>query len=189
MTQDALLPQLPKLAIETANRSADSCDLEKVFAENVDYVWNTLRRLGAPLSDVEDLTHDTFVAVFRAWDDYDPSRPLKPWLFVFALRVASDYRRRARHRFEIKQEREGVDSGPSAVELLLQKERVAMAHEALEAIAIGRRTVFILHELDGCTVPDIAAALEIPLATAYSRLRLAREDFAAGLKRLSLRAR
>jgi DNA-directed RNA polymerase specialized sigma24 family protein len=33
-------------------------------------------------------------------------------------------------------------------------------------------------------VPDIAAALSIPLNTAYSRLRLARADVAACLKRL-----
>jgi RNA polymerase sigma-70 factor (ECF subfamily) len=33
-------------------------------------------------------------------------------------------------------------------------------------------------------VPQIAAALAIPVPTAYSRLRLAREDVAAAIKRL-----
>jgi RNA polymerase sigma-70 factor (ECF subfamily) len=43
-----------------------------------------------------------------------------------------------------------------------------------------------MHDLEGQTVPEIAAALGVPVATAYSRLRLAREDVAAALKRLRL---
>ena len=189
MTQEATLPQLPELTREAAKTQAQACDAAQVFAEHADYVWNTLRRLGAPPAELEDMTHDTFLAVFRAWDDYDPTRPLRPWLFVFALRVVSGYRRRARHRFEVAEAREASDSAPNAVELLLQKERLAWAHEALQDVALSRRSVFILHELDGCSIPEVAAALAIPVATAYSRLRLAREDFAASIKRRAARAR
>lgn len=191
MTQDATLPTpaLPERQAEAAPSQELALDAARVFAEHGDYVWNTLRRLGAPRSDLEDLTHDTFLAVFRAWDDFDPARPMRPWLFVFALRIASDHRRRARHRLEVGPEQESADSSPNAVELLLRKEREALAHEALQAVVLSRRAVFILHELDGCTVPEIALTLEIPVATAYSRLRLAREDFAAGVRRLTLRSR
>lgn len=162
----------------------------RVFAEHGDYVWNALRRLGAPPADLEDLTHDTFVAVFRQWHAYDPERPLRPWLFGFALRVASDYRRLARHRLELSGEAPDVaDQEPNAVERLVQKERETLAHAALQAVELSRRGVFILHELDGATLPEIAAALAIPIGTASSRLRLAREDFAAAVKRLALRRR
>lgn len=161
-----------------------------LFAEQCDYVWNALRRLGVARDDLEDLTHDTFVAVFRQWQGYDPARPLRPWLFGFALRVASDHRRLARHRLEVPGDgSEPADLAPGAVELLLQREREALAQQALQCIELGRRAVFILHELDGATLPEIAAALDLPLGTAKSRLRLAREDFQSGVKRLSLRAR
>jgi RNA polymerase sigma-70 factor, ECF subfamily len=161
-----------------------------LFAEHCDYVWNALRRLGIAHDDLEDLTHDTFVAVFRQWHGYDPGRPLRPWLFGFALRVASDHRRLARHRLEVPADGpEPADLAPGAVELLLQREREALAQQALQSIELGRRAVFILHELDGATLPEIAAALDLPLGTATSRLRLAREDFQTGVKRLCLRAR
>jgi RNA polymerase sigma-70 factor (ECF subfamily) len=78
---------------------------------------------------------------------------------------------------------------PSAVEQLLQKEREALAHAALQAVELSRRAVFILYELDGSTLPEIAAALAIPLGTASSRLRLARQDFEAAVKRLALQMR
>jgi RNA polymerase sigma-70 factor (ECF subfamily) len=35
-------------------------------------------------------------------------------------------------------------------------------------------------------IPEVALALEIPLNTAYSRLRLARNEFAIAAKRLRL---
>lgn len=161
-----------------------------VFAEYCDYVWNALRRLGVARRDLEDVTHDVFVAVFRQWQSYDPARPIRPWLFGFALRVASDHRRLARHRYEVEPPAtEPRDDGPDAAELLLRKEREALAHAAMSSIEVSRRAVFILHDLDGSTVPEIAEVLGIPVATAYSRLRLAREDFSAAVKRLTLRAR
>jgi RNA polymerase sigma-70 factor (ECF subfamily) len=161
----------------------------ELFATHGTYVWNALRRLGVRREDLEDLTHDTFVAVYKQWATFDATRPVRPWLFGFALRVASDHRRLARHRLEVSApDHEPHDESPDASEMLLQKEREELAHAALAAIELSRKAVFILHELDGSTIPEIAAALEIPVATAYSRLRLAREDFAAAVKRLSLRA-
>jgi RNA polymerase sigma-70 factor (ECF subfamily) len=162
----------------------------ELFSEHCDYVWNALRRLGVRHEDLEDVTHDTFVAVYKQWSNYDANRPIRPWLFGFALRVASDHRRLARYRHEVAAPAdEPRDDSPDAADLLLQKERESLAHAALSAIEVSRRAVFILHELDGSTVPEIAAVLEIPVPTAYSRLRLAREDFAAAVKRLTLRAR
>jgi RNA polymerase sigma-70 factor (ECF subfamily) len=191
MTPDlSLLPDT--LATEAQERGQDleRQDAAALFAEHCDYVWNTLRRLGVAHDDLEDLSHDTFVAVFRQWHSYDQARPLRPWLFGFALRVASDHRRRARHRLEVAGDgHEPADQAPGAVELLLQREREALAQQALQGIELARRAVFILHELDGSTLPEIAAALEIPLGTATSRLRLAREDFASSVKRLRLAAR
>jgi DNA-directed RNA polymerase specialized sigma24 family protein len=41
-----------------------------------------------------------------------------------------------------------------------------------------------MHELDDVPVPEVAAVLSIPLFTAYSRLRKARRELQAGLRRL-----
>jgi len=191
MTHDAIVldQELPGPSVADPPLEAAVPDPAQVFDEHGNYIWNTLRRLGVARADLEDLTHDTFVAVFRSWDKYDTTRPLRPWLFVFALGVASDYRRRARHRLEVSATEEPLDDAPSAVELLLLKERQVLAQEALRNVPLNLRALLILHELDGSTVPEIAAALEIPVATAYSRLRLARESFARAARRLILRLR
>jgi RNA polymerase sigma-70 factor (ECF subfamily) len=46
------------------------------------------------------------------------------------------------------------------------------------------RTVFVLFELEGLPVKDIAEIEELPIGTASSRLRRAREEFAAIAKRV-----
>jgi RNA polymerase sigma-70 factor (ECF subfamily) len=48
--------------------------------------------------------------------------------------------------------------------------------------------VFTLFELEGMTGDDVAEVLGIPLGTAYSRLRLARESFRKAVRLLSVQA-
>ena len=59
--------------------------------------------------------------------------------------------------------------------------------EALESLDLDRRAVFILHEIDGQPIPEVALALGTPLNTAYSRLRLGRKEFAEAIQRLQAR--
>lgn len=51
-----------------------------------------------------------------------------------------------------------------------------------------QRAVFTLFELEGMTGDDVAEVLGIPLGTAYSRLRLARESFRKAVRLLSVQA-
>jgi RNA polymerase sigma-70 factor (ECF subfamily) len=163
---------------------------EALFDQHARYVWTTLRRLGARPTELEDLTHDVFLQVFRHLADFDFERPVKPWLFGFALRVASQDKRLVRRRPEVAHDLGDVrDAVPSALDELLTEERRALARAALNELELNRRAVFILHEIDGCTIPSIAEGLAIPLATAYSRLRLARADFEKAARRLRARQR
>ncbi len=59
-----------------------------------------------------------------------------------------------------------------------------MVLRALESIEIERRAVFILFEFDECPMKQITETLRIPLFTGYSRLRLARAEFTAAVRRL-----
>ena len=144
----------------------------------------TLRRLGVTERDVEDMAHEVFAAVHHELPKYDRARPIRPWLFAFCFRIASHYRRK--HRRETLQDAASDVRDPSdAPDALLDQQRKRrLVLLALDEIELDRRAVFVLHELDGFTCQAIADSLEIPLGTVYSRLRLAREDFSAKLRRL-----
>jgi RNA polymerase sigma-70 factor (ECF subfamily) len=162
-------------------------DLQGLFTMHAPYVWNTLRRLGVSSPDLEDLTHDVFIQVQRHLADYDASRPVRPWLFGFTFRIASQYRRRAHRHHEtpgLGGTTDAVDPAalPDARFAAEQDRRLVL--DALEAIDLDRRAVFVLYEIDGVPMDEIARLLAIPVNTAYSRLRVARAEFAAAVKRL-----
>jgi RNA polymerase sigma-70 factor (ECF subfamily) len=160
-------------------------DFRQLFDSELEYVWHTLRRLGVREHDLEDVTHDVFMAVHKKLDTFDGSRPMRPWLFGFAYRFAADYRKLARHRREVLVlAPEAPDPAPSAFDRADFGQTLEIARRALETLDLDRCAVFVLHELDECPMPEVAAALGIPLNTAYSRLRLAREDLAAAIRRL-----
>lgn len=150
-----------------------------VYRAEVSYVWKSLKRLGVPTADLDDLTQEVFVTAFQRFDTYDSRRPLRPWLFGIAFRVASALRQRASTRREVGgvAPTEPLDSGPTplqVVENLQKRERVL---RALDTLRLERKAVFILADIEGQSVPEVAEALSVPLNTAYTRLRAARADF------------
>ncbi len=147
-------------------------DLSRVYEQHLQYVWRLLTRFGVPSRDREDVAHDTFVVVHRKLSTFDPSRPLKPWLAGITFRVAVAYKRR-KMQSEVPSELPDIqhpDQAGKSTELRQQAQRL------LEQIPIERRAVFVLHELEGLTAPEISDAIGVPLNTVYSRLRLARKD-------------
>lgn len=179
-------PNRPVLrSVNGAATDASGVDFAALFAEHFGYVWQTLRRLGIPVRDLDDVTHDVFLKVYRQLGQFESPRALRPWLFGFAFRVAADYRRLSRNRCELLEPTdEPHDTAPSAMERMVFSERLERALGVLQGIELERRAVFILHELDECTMPEVAEALGINVNTAYSRLRLAREDFKRAARRL-----
>ena len=114
---------------------------------------------------------------------------LAAWLFAFAFRVASVTRRRAYRRRETSGDPDlSENPGPLPDEGLVREERRRLILAALQGIALERRAVFVLYELDETPMADIATALGIPVNTAYSRLRAARVEFAAAVRRLEAKA-
>jgi RNA polymerase sigma-70 factor (ECF subfamily) len=167
-----------------------AADFTAIFTEHFDYVWSTLRRLGVRERDLPDITHDLFLAVHRHLHEYDPGKPVRPWLFAFAIRTATDYRRLARHRLDLVEDMEKiglVDRGSLPEERASAREELDQVARALDALSWDRRVLFVLHEIDGVSVPEAAALLGIPVNTAASRLRLARDDFATAIRRAARR--
>jgi RNA polymerase sigma-70 factor (ECF subfamily) len=162
-------------------------DLSAVFDEHFDYIWATLRRLGVRDADREDLVHEVFLKVHARLHDYDASRPLRPWLFGFAYRVAVHYHRLARHRIEVpgRPDDTAAASVPADEAIAALEERQLLL-SALHAIDFEHRVVLVMHDIDEVPTTAIARVLEIPLNTVYSRLRVGRKQLANAVTKLGI---
>src|SRR5436190_21588125 len=69
----------------------------EAYRQEIAYVFLALRWLGARPEEIEDLAQEVFIALRRSWSNYDPSRPLRPYLFGVAFRVVPMQRRTRRH--------------------------------------------------------------------------------------------
>lgn len=159
-------------------------EFRAIYESEVAYVCSWLARLGVAPGDVEDLAHDVFVTFYRRFDDYDRTRPVRPWICGILFRAASDYRRSARSRKETLTPEVELHAAPlSSDATLLAREEVSLVEKALNALPIEDRIVFGMHEIDGMSIPEIARALEINVNTLYSRVRVIRGEFLAAYRR------
>ncbi len=159
--------------------------LRAIFLDEFEYVCRVHRRLGVAERDLEDAAQETFLALHAKLDTYDPTRPIRPWLFAFAFRVAANHRRKHRPEPLDDPDRLALHSD-TPEEQAATREATTLAMRALERMNADRREVFVMHDLEGFGAPQIAEMLSIELNTVYSRLRTAREEFERAAARVTL---
>src|SRR4029450_13456584 len=136
-------------------------DLARIYVEHRQFVRSVLRGRGVPTRDLDDLGHDVFLIVQGRIANRDPAHTPRPYLYVLATRVASNYRRRARIW---REELPGDLPDEPLPETNASAEDEFNAHEAREQLLcrISRlrpklRAVVIAHELEGRPMPEVAA--------------------------------
>lgn len=163
---------------------AESLSFEDVYETYFNPIWRYLSRCGIAHRHLEDIAHDVFVVVLRRLPDFDPNRPIKPWLYGIAFRVASEHIRRKGNHEALDATLDPPDTRSNIDETLCEQETRALVWRALAKLDPERRQVFVLHEIEEIAAPAIAEIVGIPLNTVYSRLRVARQRFAQTIRAL-----
>ncbi|HEV3192068.1 MAG TPA: sigma-70 family RNA polymerase sigma factor [Polyangiaceae bacterium] len=161
-----------------------------IYESYFSFVWRSARRLGVHESQVDDVVQEIFVVVHRQLVEFEGRSSIKTWLFGITLNVVRAYRRTLRTRpphaptAASRIDPESLtDATGGPHEAALKAEAARLVDRILDGLDDDKRAVFILSELEQLGAPEIASALEIPVNTVYSRLRLARQEFAAAAAR------
>jgi RNA polymerase sigma-70 factor (ECF subfamily) len=157
-----------------------------LYERHFDFVWRTLRHLGVREADLADACQEVFMIVYRRYPSFDAQAKVTTWLFQICFNKARERRRSAHARREVLGEA-ALDQarGPSdPFSELERQDKLVLFEAALDSMELEQRAAFILFEVEGMSGPEVAEALAVPLGTAYSRLRLAREAFQAALTRV-----
>ena len=156
----------------------DRARLREAFVHHYAGVWRFLRRLGVVADRVDDAAQQVFLVAVEALPRIVPGCE-RAFLYGTAVRVAHGIRRRNPREVGGLDVELGSSPLPSPDELADQKRARELLDHLLEHVEADARAVFVLFEIEGFTVPEIAALLAIPLGTAASRLRRSREQFQA----------
>jgi len=168
--------------------SGERRDLRALFEAHYASIWRLLRRLGVRPAQVDDAAQEVFWVAARRLADIEPGRE-HAFLYGVALRVAAGEARRQANRAHIASVPElppVADDRASPEAEVAQREARALLDEALDRLPTDLRAVLVLCELEGLELRQIAEIEGIPVGTASSRLRRAREEFSAIAKRIRL---
>ena len=149
------------------------------FDEHFDNLWRLVARLGVPRHSVDDVVQDVFITASRRHADIRAGQERR-FLIGTAVRVSANYRTRACVRHEVAQGdwlEQVCSSTPNAEQLLIEKRAREQLEQALDCLPEQQRSVFVLYELEGFSVAEIAELLDVPSGTAASRLGRARARF------------
>ena len=154
-------------------------DTTSLFREHAPYVWRALRRMGVRESDIEDVCQEVFVVVHKRLADFEGRSSARTWIYGIAMRIASDYRKRASHVREVATETPPDElSRDDPHDALAARQARATLDRLLDQLDDDKRAVFVLYEIEELPMNEVALAVGCPLQTAYSRLHAARSKMA-----------
>jgi len=170
-------------------RRGDADAFEAVARMYAPRLFRFAIRLTGRREDAEDLVQETLVRALPALKRFEGRARLSTYL-TRALSNLWKNRLRARSRSRLVDwfraprhgEEEGtrevlaVDSAPSPLERLEQKDRAAEVRRCVAQIEPHRRLTLLLREVEEHSYEEIAEMTGVPVGTVRSRLARARED-------------
>jgi RNA polymerase sigma-70 factor, ECF subfamily len=145
---------------------------EMIYRRYVRLVATTAQRLLRDASDVDDVVHETFLIAFEKIERLIDADALRGWLVRIAVsRVHRRFRWRRFVAFlggdDPTALLEDQVSGEASPE---QRAELALLDRALGKLPLKLRTPWVLRNVVGCALEEVAAACECSLATVKRRI-------------------
>lgn len=141
----------------------------ELYDTHVDRVYRLVYRLAGEDELARDFTQLTFIRAFERIAEFRHDSSLSTWLHTIGVSVALNGLRtvkKNRLRNVSLDDARGVRASQNTSEPDLKARLVA----AIDALSEKYRTVFLMHDVEGFTHDEIAAALGIPVGTSKTRL-------------------
>ena len=159
------------LAAVAAGQRAATADFVRALLPRV---RNLVRYLLSGDQDVDDVAQEALVAVLRGFGSYRGTGRLEAWVDRVVVRETFGWLRRRRsetRRIAPEVDVTVTEDPRRLTDEYLQRRQVA---GLLDALPADQRHVLVLHYVLGMSVPEISQAVEAPVETVRSRLRLGR---------------
>lgn len=166
-------------------RAGEAGAFAELFRRHRHDVTRLVHRMLGQNPDLEDVVQEVFFQVHRSLKDFRGQSRFSTWLYRVTVNVVLMYRRAAKARPVLVEEvdAEGPrDSGALPDEQAARAARARAFHRILDALSEKKRTVFVLHEIEGLAPLEIAKIVDSPVLTVRTRLFYARREIAELLR-------
>jgi RNA polymerase sigma-70 factor, ECF subfamily len=177
-----MLPANPLARPNVSAVTGTNYVFDEVYRAHFAFVWRCLQGLGVAAQHLDDVAQDVFVIVHRRLSDFRGDSSLRTWLYAIVRNLAANHRRRLRRQpLPDTLAAEPPSPAPGPHELAADRETLDFVQTYLATLDDSRRELFVLILLEELPVTEVAEILQIPLNTAYTRLRSVRLEFERAL--------
>lgn len=150
-------------------------EILRLYAEKI---YNLALHFTGCRTEADDVTQEIFLRLYRNLRLYRGDVPLGAWALRLSRNVCIDHYRRSRREGRWSQVSEEIlavmpaEDDPHAE--ATHREQLATVYRALAEMNEDTALVIVLRDLQGQTLEDVAAQLELPMGTVKSRLHRGR---------------
>jgi len=163
---------------------------KRAFAELVDRYRNQVAALAYKMvgdyDEAADVTQNVFVKTSQNIWRYDDSKRFYTWLYRITVNASIDYmRKHRRHRHEpLENAYDTAENHRDNPENRFRTNQLReFIEEAAERLNGKQKSAFVLRDLEGCHIDDVANIMDMPEATVRWYLHRARQKIKKDLMR------
>ena len=168
----------PEQALIDGLRAGENAAFRELFRTYSDEIFRLGRQFVHSDAEADEVVQEVFISAFRYIDRFRGHARLKTWLYRITVNRALKRRRWWRRRREVPEEpvSHRFEKGISPAERAGARQELAIVERCLEQLEIRKRTVLILHEIEGLDTRRIAEVMQCPRSTVLTRLSRARHE-------------
>jgi RNA polymerase sigma-70 factor, ECF subfamily len=175
-------PALDRSLVDRA-RNGDLDAFETIVRARMDAVYRLTSAILGDEGDARDAAQETFVTAWRQLPSLRDAEKFEAWLQRVAVNAARmTLRARGRRRVREIPSSQAVALASHVTEEIGAGSDAARLDDALRQLTVDQRAILVYHHLEGRTLGEIAAILDVPVGTAKSRLFTARRALEAALR-------
>lgn len=163
------------------SQKGDRDAFSQLFRRHRSDVARLVFRMMGQSADAEDVIQEVFLQVHKSLGEFRGQAKFTTWLHRVTVNVVLMVRRAAKSRpvfsgEELSEREPGAGLWPD--EAAGRGRRIEAFRRLLDRLAEKKRTVFVLHELEGMSPAEIAVVVDAPVLTVRTRLFYARRELA-----------
>lgn len=162
-------------ALLQAWRGGDQAAGEALFARHLSAIARFFRN--KVQGDIEELIQRTFLGCFEAQENFKGTGSFRGFLFGIARNLLfNHFRANERHGAPVDLDTVSLyDLAPTASHMLAQREEEQLLLDALRRLPLAHQLTIELFYWEDLSLAEIAEVLDVPVGTAATRLRRARQ--------------
>lgn len=172
----------PERVLIAAAAQGDMRAFRTLYDLHLSYVTRCVARLLGQAPDLEDVVQEAFIAIYRALPSFRGDCAFTTWLYRVARNVAIDHLRKRRVSTVELDAWRPLRADADQWAHLEARDLCRALYAALDTLSIEHREVFVLHEVEGMKLREIAELTNESVNTVAARVRRTREKLQSVLE-------